>query len=96
MKAIINVNRKSVYSKLNGLTFDVKDVMSNLISLDINGIITDFTHKEVMIVDFANELQSAYNRANWNSSDMTLLFILRSYKIDNNIGDTQLEYNCPA
>ena len=55
MKAIINVQKGSAYAKYNGLTFEVRELMSSTIALDMNGQTTDFNFDEVLIVDLINE-----------------------------------------
>jgi hypothetical protein len=67
MKAIVNVNKKSIQAKNNGLTFPVKEVLSTLIALDINGVTTDFSHKEVFIVDIKEEHAKAFQQAHQSS-----------------------------
>jgi len=63
MKAIIKVNKNSSFAKYNFLTFDVKQVLSrNLVALNINGQTVDFSVKEVIIVDFAKEINSRLNK----------------------------------
>ena len=96
MKAIVNVNANSAYANFNGYTFEVKEVLSKIVALNINGNTVDFSHNEVLIVDFTKELQAAYDDANWNSSRMAMLHNLRAYKIANKIADVVLTYNCPA
>lgn len=56
MKAIINVSKGSAYSQYNGLTFEVKEVLSKSVAVDINGVTTDFSFSEVMIVDIYQEV----------------------------------------
>jgi len=94
MKAIVNVNKKSAYSKYNGLTFDVIDVMSTIISLNIDNRTVDFSHKELFIVDINNELQREYDNYNWGSK--TYLNQLKLYCAFNDIVYINPKYNCPA
>ena len=81
MKAIVKVNKSSSCAKHNYLTFDVKEIVSrNLIALDINGVTTDFSPKEVIIVDFAKEINSRLNK------DVTIeLMFLWNYQHINKI-----------
>lgn len=69
MKAIINVNKNSAYAHLNGKTFWVKEVLSNLVAIDIDGCTIDFHHTEVLIVELAAEMQSAFDACNWGGGD---------------------------
>lgn len=61
MKAIINVNKNSSYSHLNGLTFEVKDFLTKIVSMNVDGTTTDFGYKELFIVDLKNEYENAAN-----------------------------------
>ena len=54
MKVIINVHKLSMFAKHNGKTFDAQITNRNYITANINGVDTDLTIKEVMIVDFDN------------------------------------------
>jgi len=74
MKAILNVNPKSAYGHLNGKVFEVEEVGQSLISLDMKGTTTDFTHAEVLIVDFHEELQSVYDSMNFYGGIFTSIF----------------------
>lgn len=56
MKAIVNVNPLSAYAHCNGHTFDVVELMSNMIALNIKGSTVDFALKEIFIVDVAHEI----------------------------------------
>lgn len=58
MKAIINVSNGSTYALYNGLTFEVKEVLSRFVAVDINGVTTDFSFSEVMIVDIYQEVHN--------------------------------------
>jgi len=49
MKAIVKVKKGSVYSNFNGLTFEVEEINSTFVRLDINGISTDFLYTEVIM-----------------------------------------------
>jgi hypothetical protein len=90
MKAIVNVNKESAYAHLNGHTFEVKEVLDRLIALDVNGAITDFGHKEVMIVDFQNELQKEFDSFKWNGGGN--YSNLQKYAINNKIVFTEPKY----
>ena len=61
MQAIIKVSRFSAMAHLNGHTFTVKEILYNgtfspIFAIDIDGTITDFTAKELLIVDVRSEL----------------------------------------
>jgi hypothetical protein len=78
MKAIVNVHKASNQSRNNGLTFRVKEVLSTIVALEIPSnemgidLTTDFSFREVFIVDFENELKIAYK-------DLTGGFDLRTF-----------------
>ena len=62
MRAVINVPKKNQYSRLNGLTFEVGDIMPNglgLVGVNVefpkNQV--DFSFKELIIVDLVDELK---------------------------------------
>ena len=55
MKAIVNVSKSSAYAEYNGHTFEVSELLSMGFSLNINGVNTDFSFKEVLIVDVFRE-----------------------------------------
>ena len=64
MKAIIKVSKNSSFAKFNGHTFEVKEVLSAntnnpIFAMDINGSTTDFTSKEIMIVDLSIEFNKS-------------------------------------
>lgn len=75
MKVILNVNSKNQYSKFNGLTFEVKDVMS--FGVGVLGISkhnqVDFSWSEVMVVNLTEEIVELYK------SDNTKLLHLLKY-----------------
>lgn len=73
MKVIINVNKNSPHAKLNGLTFDVYDVYWDKIEILINGVITMFAFKQIIIVNIQNELQMSYD--NYKNGDKTFLLL---------------------
>lgn len=80
MKAIINVNKNSAYAHLNGKTFWVKEVLSNLVAINIDGFTVDFHHAEVLIVELAAEMQSAFNAYNWGGGNSATRYNnLKSY-----------------
>jgi len=101
MKAIININRKSSgFSYLNGHTFEVKEILSNLVAVQIPSQICegkfdtcDFAFNEVIIVDIDEEVQSEYNQYCWDGKGC--YFNLGYYCIANRI-KTNVKYNCPA
>lgn len=93
MKAIVNVKKGSAYAHLNGLTFEVVEVLTTLFALDINGVKTDFGQKEVVIVAFQKELQQAFDDANWGYKNNYIS--LKCYAECNGITFSP-EYNCPA
>lgn len=97
MKAIIKVHKDSSHAHLNGLTFEVKEVMRQLIALDINAVTTDFSHTEVLIVDFQEEIQKAYDNKNWDSSITVQgrFNCLEAYQQANKIKSIAT-CNCPA
>lgn len=73
MKAIINTKKSSGMSHLNGHTFEVKEILSNLVALRIPSQICegkfdtcDFAFDEVIIVDIDAEVQKAYDACNWS------------------------------
>lgn len=94
MKAIIKVNEGSSYAKYNGLTFDVAEIKSSFVCLDINGVRTDFSHKEVVICELQNEIQKAFDDYNYGSDNKTHI-VLGFYCSSNKI-NFQPKYNCPA
>lgn len=59
MKAIVNVNRQSSYSKYNGLTFEVHNLGTKTITLIIDSEQVDFSLKEVLIVNLESEIKKA-------------------------------------
>jgi hypothetical protein len=99
MKAIIKVNNQSAYSKYNFLTFEVKEVLRDIISIKIEeNLSADFSIKEVIIIDFNKEYQKAYDANNWgaNWKNSACFNFLCEYALFNNICAKKLEYNCPA
>lgn len=93
MKAILKVSNFSSYSNLNGLTFEVKEVLSSIISLSIKNVTTDFSYKEVTIVDIDLEIQKAYDSYNWGSDNSTYPRLVR-YCEENKIQFTKPTYYC--
>lgn len=94
MKAIINVNKKSAYADFNGRTFEVTEILDTRVSLNILGTVTDFSHKEVSIVDIDTELQNEYDSYNWGSRNC--FKALELYAFNNGILHKTPQYNCPA
>ena len=94
MKAIINVNKKSAYADFNGRTYEVVEVLEKRISLNILGTTTDFTPKEVIIVDIDENLQKEYDSYNWGSKNC--FKALEFYAFQNGILHKTPQYNCPA
>ncbi len=73
MKAIINTKSAS-YKHLNGKTFNVKEVFSSFVSVEVpseyvkGGIIpTDFNYNEILIVDIDAEIQKAFHDQHWGN-----------------------------
>ena len=101
MKAIINIKRKSWgYSYLNGHTFEVKEILSHLVSVQIPSqicegkfVTCDFAFDEVIIVDIDNEVQSQYDQYCWDGKGCYVN--LRYYCIANRI-KTNEKINCHA
>jgi hypothetical protein len=90
MKAIINT-KSATYKHLNGKTFNVFEIFTSFLALELpsnfvkGGIITtDFNHKEVIIVDIDNEIQSAFDDYNWGN-DCKRYNNLRNYCITKKI-----------
>jgi hypothetical protein len=90
MKAIIKTKSAS-YKHLNGRTFNVKEVFTSFVALEVTsefvkgGIITtDFNHNEVLIVDIDTEVQRAYDDHNWGSNHKAYIH-LKNYCIANRI-----------
>lgn len=105
MKAIITL-RTGAFANLFGLTFDVVDIhVDGRISLNVKGNTTDFSFKEVLILDLQNEIQHAFDNKNWNSSATTtmpsspkagaLYYALNQYRVKNKIEFIPI-YHCPA
>lgn len=88
MKAIVNVKKSSSFSKFNFLTFEVKEVLSAIVCLNINGNSVDFSFGEVIIVNFQDELLNAWKEADLSTEKMVLLHRLRQYKMDKGITST--------
>jgi hypothetical protein len=61
MKAIVNVSKGSAYAKYNGLTFEVRQLLNEVVALVINEQTVDFYFKEVVIVEVKKELENAFN-----------------------------------
>ena len=78
-------------SYLNGHTFEVKQILSNLVALSIPSQICegrfdtcDFSFDEVIIVDIDNEVQQAFDDYNWGNDNRTY-FGLKFYCADKGI-----------
>ena len=102
MKAIVvNVYPQSSHAHCNGLTYEVKEILSAndklLFCLNVGVISTDFTAKEINIVDFAEELQSAYDNRNWSGTteEYRIYNALEFYKQLKGITFIPT-YHCPA
>lgn len=103
IKAIIKT--RSNFRNLNGLTFPIIEIGYSdhtpnkaTYCLDINGVKTDFSQMEIIVVDVQDWLQSAYDDYNWNSRSQGVARIYRAlmgYVTANNIA-FQPTYNCPA
>jgi hypothetical protein len=85
MKAIINVPKGSSYANRNGLTFDVFEILSKVVVLDIEGITTDFSFKEVLIVDIQEEVKNYTNTSGLSKNDERIFFNLLAYQQSNGI-----------
>ncbi len=89
MKAIVNVNKESGYAIFNGLTFDVVELQSRLIGLRINGsIVTDFTYKEVIIVDIQQVVFNKMVESRFSANAKKDLENLKRYCTINNVMST--------
>lgn len=98
MKAIIKVSKHSAYAKYNGQSFEVVEVLSQLIALAIPNecgqyYTTDFGFSEVKILDIQKEMQQAYDNFNWGSDCRTFAG-LQGYCQIKKISP-QIQYNCP-
>lgn len=82
MKAIINVTKDSIYSHLNGLTFELKDFGHRTCSAIVGETEIFFAHDEVIIVDIQEEYQRAYDRC-LTSCEEIFLKLLKYIKINN-------------
>ena len=85
MQATINVHPDNQYAIFNGQVFSVKEIMSRLIAMDINGVTVDFTHDEVTIVDFDKEMEIATKSANTAAFYLATYNNLKSYQQKKNI-----------
>ena len=104
MQAVV-ITKGGYASDFFGQTFNVKDLhVGGRISLDVYGHTTDFSFSEVLIVNFQEEYQKAYDNKNWNSSSKTQFAGVKSgdlYNILRDIHDLHKirfspKYNCPA
>lgn len=98
MNAIINVKKGSAYAHLNGHTFKITALYNTSVDLAITNkigmvITTFFGFEEIIICDLQNEMQSAYDRYNWDGNTTYLHFLtycaVKNYQVD-------VKYNCPA
>jgi len=102
MKAIVtNVKKGSSCYKYSGLTFEVKEILIDIVCLliyhPIHGICSvDFSFKEVTIVDIQFEYQKAFDFSNWDSSGAKKLNVLNEYIHVKGIKLSIPEYTCPA
>lgn len=94
MKAIINTKSAS-YKNLNGRTFNVKQVFSSFVEVEIPSdyvkggiILTDFKHEEVLIVEIDNEIQMAFDNHNWGNDTKTYIH-LKNYCITKKINTNE-------
>ena len=86
MKAIITgVKKSSGFANLNGHTFEVKEILHELIAMSIPSKMIDgkfdtcdFSFAEVTIVDIDNEVQQAYDDYIWGSDNKTY-YRLKNY-----------------
>ena len=90
MKAIIDTKSAS-YKHLNGKTFNVKQVFSSFVAIEIPSQICegkfdtcDFNHNEVLIVDIDAEIQKAFDDHNWGINHKAYIH-LKNYCIANKI-----------
>jgi hypothetical protein len=67
MRAIVNVNKNSAYSYLNGLTFEVIEILYSVVALDVNDNTVDFSFSEVFIVDIQNEYMLSKDTTNFSN-----------------------------
>jgi hypothetical protein len=91
MKAIINTKKTSGFSYLNGRTFEVKEVFTTFVAIQIPSQICygkfdtcDFNHNEVIIVDIDAEVQKAYDDYSWGNDNKRYIK-LKDYCISNRI-----------
>lgn len=63
MKAIL-INETGVYSKHNGHTFKVNRLLPGQAELNINGVSVDVPFRNILIVDLADELETALDDLN--------------------------------
>lgn len=93
MKAIVNVKKSSYQAINNGLTFEVKELLDNIVAIDIpskNGFTTtDFTFKEVLIVDIETELDIAFRNL-YHGLEVSQYERLCKYVKQNNIKTKKL------
>jgi len=59
MKAIVNTKKSHTYSKYNGLTFEILEIIKAGVKLKIGREIVYFQHTDIIIVDLQNALDTA-------------------------------------
>lgn len=86
MKCVLSVKKESCYYNLNGgfdwkthkpegTQLDILNINEEIVTVDIDGMPTNFSHLEVIILDFEKELQDAYDK-----KMISLLESLREYR----------------
>lgn len=98
MKAIVKTKSKN-YKHLNGKTFQVVDILSNMVALrvmdEIGRLLTvDFGFGEVIIVDIDHEVQQAFNDWNWGATK-TKYSKLKAYCKANGIETNEITFVYP-
>ncbi len=63
MQGIIKVHKTSSKAHLNGFTFSIEEIVQGRISLNIDGATTDFSYKEIIIVEFQHTFRKAQIRS---------------------------------
>jgi hypothetical protein len=102
MKAIVKVKKSSGYSQYNGRTFQVKEMLSAIIALEMPSQLDiermdaiDFSYSEVIIVDIDNEIQREYEKDCWGHRENNYQKLLRYCEL-NKISYKKPTYYCPA
>lgn len=92
-KAIVKVQPWSIYSFLNGHTFEIVAIHYASVYLQVHDTKTNFSFDEIAICDLHELMQSAFDSYNWNGDDTYLKLqkycSVNDYKVD-------VQYNCPA